>query len=144
MVWKYKTPGIPDSQFSKREGVPITKEEARTIQISKARLREGDSVYDIGCGSGSITVEAAIQVGESGKILSVANRADQDMLLDPVLIFRGPCLGFLQFQGSQLVRLCIFRFWHRLGFFLFEFCQLNYKRGFFQPRLKSLSACAVF
>ena len=33
---------------------------------------------------------------------------------------------------------------HRLGFFLFEFCQLNYKRGFFQPRLKSLSACAVF
>ena len=71
MVWKYKTPGIPDSQFSKREGVPITKEEARTIQISKARLREGDSVYDIGCGSGSITVEAAIQVGESGKIYAV-------------------------------------------------------------------------
>ncbi len=70
-MWKYKTPGIPDSQFSKKEKVPITKEEVRVIQISKARLREGDSVYDIGCGSGSITVEAAIQVGESGKVYAV-------------------------------------------------------------------------
>ena len=71
MAWKYKTPGIPDSQFSKKDKVPITKEEVRTIQISKARLCEGDSVYDIGCGSGSITVEAAIQVGESGKVYAV-------------------------------------------------------------------------
>ncbi len=71
MTWKYKTPGIPDSEFLKKDKVPITKEEVRAIQISKARLCEGDSVYDIGCGSGSITVEAAIQVGESGKIYAV-------------------------------------------------------------------------
>ena len=136
MVWKYKTPGIPDSQFSKREGVPITKEEARTIQISKARLREGDSVYDIGCGSGSITVEAAIQVGESGKIYAVDKDPNAISLSEENLA---------KFNiKNQLVASRFFRFWHRLGFFLFEFCQLNYKRGFFQPRLKSLSACAVF
>ncbi|MDI1495949.1 MAG: precorrin-6y C5,15-methyltransferase subunit CbiT [Cenarchaeum symbiont of Oopsacas minuta] len=71
LIWKYKTPGIPDSEFSKRDKVPITKEEVRAIQISKARLCEGDTVYDIGCGSGSITVEAAIQVGRSGKIFAI-------------------------------------------------------------------------
>jgi cobalt-precorrin-6B (C15)-methyltransferase len=70
-MWKYKTPGIPDENFDRTEDVPITKEEIRAIQISKARLSAGDLVYDIGCGSGSITIEAAIQVGERGKIYGV-------------------------------------------------------------------------
>lgn len=70
-MWNYKTPGIPDEEFERTEDVPITKEEVRVIQISKARLSEGDLVYDIGCGSGSITVEAGIQIGKSGKIYAV-------------------------------------------------------------------------
>lgn len=70
-MWKHRTPGIPDEYFERVEDVPITKEEVRVIQISKARLSEGQTVYDIGCGSGSITVEAAYQVGPSGKIFSV-------------------------------------------------------------------------
>lgn len=70
-MWNHKTPGIPDEYFERTEDVPITKEEIRVIQISKARLSEGDLVYDIGCGSGSITVEAAIQIGKSGKIYAV-------------------------------------------------------------------------
>jgi cobalt-precorrin-6B (C15)-methyltransferase len=70
-MWKHRTPGIPDEHFERVEDVPITKEEVRVIQISKARLSEGQTVYDIGCGSGSITVEAAYQVGPSGKIFSV-------------------------------------------------------------------------
>ncbi|MFM8659101.1 MAG: precorrin-6Y C5,15-methyltransferase (decarboxylating) subunit CbiT [Candidatus Nitrosotenuis sp.] len=70
-MWNHKTPGIPDEEFERTEDVPITKEEARVIQISKARLSEGDLVYDIGCGSGSITVEAGIQIGKTGKIYAV-------------------------------------------------------------------------
>jgi cobalt-precorrin-6B (C15)-methyltransferase len=70
-MWKFKTPGIPDEFFERTEDVPITKEEVRTIQISKARLCPGNIVYDIGCGSGSITVEAALQVESSGKIYAV-------------------------------------------------------------------------
>jgi len=70
-MWKYKTPGIPDEYFDRTEEVPITKEEVRAVQISKARLAAGNLVYDIGCGSGSITVEAALQVGERGKIYAV-------------------------------------------------------------------------
>lgn len=70
-MWKYKTPGIPDEEFERLDDVPITKEEVRVIQISKARLKRGYTVYDIGCGSGSISVESAIQVESAGKIYAV-------------------------------------------------------------------------
>ena len=70
-MWKFKTFGIPDEYFERTENVPITKEEIRVIQISKARLKPGQIVYDIGCGSGSISVEAALQVESSGKVLAV-------------------------------------------------------------------------
>ena len=56
-MWNYKTPGIPDEYFERTENVPITKEEVRTVQISKARLKPGQTVYDIGCGSGSISMK---------------------------------------------------------------------------------------
>ena len=70
-MWNFKTPGIPDELFERTEKVPITKEEVRVIQISKARLCPGQLVYDIGCGSGSISVEAAFQVESSGKVLAI-------------------------------------------------------------------------
>jgi cobalt-precorrin-6B (C15)-methyltransferase len=70
-MWNYKTSGIPDEFFERIEKVPITKEEVRTIQISKARLKPGQIVYDIGCGSGSISIEAALQIESSGKVLAI-------------------------------------------------------------------------
>ena len=70
-MWKYKTPGIPDEDFERTDEVPITKEEVRVVQIAKGRLRPGFMVYDIGCGSGSISVEAALQVESSGTVYSI-------------------------------------------------------------------------
>ena len=70
-MWKFKTPGIPDEEFDRTESVPITKEEVRSIQISKARLSPGQTVLDIGCGSGSISVEAGLQVESGGKVIGV-------------------------------------------------------------------------
>jgi cobalt-precorrin-6B (C15)-methyltransferase len=70
-MWNFKTPGIPDENFERIDKVPITKEEVRTVQISKARLKPGQIIYDIGCGSGSISVEAALQIESSGKVLAI-------------------------------------------------------------------------
>ncbi len=70
-MWNYKTPGIPDEYFERAEKVPITKEEVRTIQLSKARLNVGQTVYDLVCGSGSISIEAALQIESSGKVLAI-------------------------------------------------------------------------
>ena len=70
MIWDNKTPGIPDEFFLREEEVPITKEEIRSIVISKLRLKESNSVIDIGCGSGSITVELCLQC-QKGKVFGV-------------------------------------------------------------------------
>jgi cobalt-precorrin-6B (C15)-methyltransferase len=70
--WPYKTPGIPDESFNQRDTVPgPTKEEIRVITIAKARLSEGAIVIDMGCGTGGLTVEAAIQVGTKGKVYAI-------------------------------------------------------------------------
>lgn len=70
-MWNFKTPGIPDSEFERLDDVPITKEEVRVIQLSKARLKKGFTVFDIGCGSGSISIEAAIQIESSGHVYAI-------------------------------------------------------------------------
>jgi cobalt-precorrin-6B (C15)-methyltransferase len=62
MIWDYITPGIPDELFERSENVPITKEDIRSIVLSKLRLKKNYSVIDVGCGSGSITVEVCLMV----------------------------------------------------------------------------------
>jgi len=70
--WVYKTPGIPDDAFIQSDEVPgPTKEEIRVITIAKARLQEGDVVIDVGCGTGGLTVEAALQVAPKGKVYAI-------------------------------------------------------------------------
>jgi len=70
-MWKHSTPGIPEEFFERVEEVPITKEEVRAVQISKGRLSPGQIIYDIGCGSGSVSIEAALQVQQSGKVFAI-------------------------------------------------------------------------
>jgi cobalt-precorrin-6B (C15)-methyltransferase len=69
LLWDYCTPGIPDDLFERAEEVPITKEDIRTIAISKLRLKDSHSAIDVGCGSGSITVELCLQT--KGKVYAI-------------------------------------------------------------------------
>jgi cobalt-precorrin-6B (C15)-methyltransferase len=71
-MWINRTPGIPDENFIQSDKVPgPTKEEIRAVTISKARLCEGSIVVDVGCGTGSLTVEAALQVTPKGKVFAI-------------------------------------------------------------------------
>lgn len=67
--WKYKTPGIPDEYFV-RGDVPMTKEEIRSVILSKLKLKDDLKVYDIGAGTGSISIEISFQL-KKGKIYAV-------------------------------------------------------------------------
>ncbi len=68
---EYRTPGIPDELFERSEKIPMTKEEIRALTISKARLKSGDNVIDVGCGTGSLTVEASRQVLPGGLVYAI-------------------------------------------------------------------------
>ena len=54
------THGLEDDAFE-RDEVPMTKAEIRSISLSKLRLTQGAVAYDVGAGSGSVSVEMAMQ-----------------------------------------------------------------------------------
>ena len=69
--------GVPDSEFIQNDNVPgPTKEEIRVITISKAQLFEGAYVVDVGCGTGGLTVEAALQVKQKGKVFAIDQKQE--------------------------------------------------------------------
>ncbi len=53
----YPTLGIPDHEFSTLKSL-ITKEEVRAVTLAKLRLRHDMCLWDIGAGSGSVSIEA--------------------------------------------------------------------------------------
>ncbi|KXG77747.1 Cobalamin biosynthesis bifunctional protein CbiET [Fervidicola ferrireducens] len=57
-MWEYGF-GIPDELFV-RGNVPMTKEEVRAVSLAKLRLRRDSVLWDVGAGTGSISVEAAL------------------------------------------------------------------------------------
>ena len=68
------TPGMGDDVFI-REKVPMTKEEVRALSICKLHLTAPAVVYDIGSGSGSVSVEIA-GLDPSVKVYSIEVKAD--------------------------------------------------------------------
>ena len=100
-------PGIPDDMFD-RGSVPMTKEEIRSIIISKLRLAEDSNVLDIGSGTGSVTVECAL-IAKKGIVYSFEkNEEALDLMrknikkfkIENVVIINGEAPGTLEKSGS--------------------------------------------
>lgn len=72
--WEFATPGIPDELFV-RGDVPMTKEEIRAAALSKLRLREDSVVYDIGAGTGSVSIECGL-TAKRGKVYAIEKEQD--------------------------------------------------------------------
>lgn len=66
------THGLPDEAFL-RDKVPMTKEEIRTISISKLRPTREAVIWDVGAGTGSVSVELALTAWE-GHVYAVEKK----------------------------------------------------------------------
>ena len=73
------THGLPDEAFE-RGNAPMTKEEVRSVSISKLALTKQAIVYDIGAGTGSIGLECAMQATD-GMVYGIEKKADALELL---------------------------------------------------------------
>ena len=71
--------GLPDESFIRGE-VPMTKSEVRAVSLSKLALRETDVCWDIGAGTGSVSVEVALSC-PAGRVFAV----ERDLRALPLL-----------------------------------------------------------
>lgn len=73
--------GIPDDVFYQRKGRSlITKTEVRAISLAKMCLTERSTVWDIGAGSGAISVEASLLAGK-GKVFAIEKNPDDVFII---------------------------------------------------------------
>ncbi|AFY66937.1 precorrin-6Y C5,15-methyltransferase subunit CbiT [Geitlerinema sp. PCC 7407] len=69
-LWPYTTPGITDDLFEGLPGIPMTKREVRLLILSQLRLKKDAVFWDIGAGTGTISVEVGLLCPE-GRIVAV-------------------------------------------------------------------------
>lgn len=66
--------GIRDEEFL-RGKAPMTKEEVRTVSLSKLCLAEDSVCYDVGAGTGSVSIEMALRAW-SGEVYAIEKKED--------------------------------------------------------------------
>ena len=65
-AFEYAVHGLSDELFM-RSKVPMTKQEVRSVSISKLQPKATDLIYDIGAGTGSCSIELAL-LARKGKV----------------------------------------------------------------------------
>lgn len=74
-LWPYVTPGIPDRLFERLPGIPLSKREVRLLIISSLRLKQDSVLWDIGAGTGTVTVEAGLLCPQ-GRVIAIERDED--------------------------------------------------------------------
>lgn len=73
--------GLPDECFVRGAGIPMSKSETRALLLSKLRLRPEWLCWDVGAGTGSVTVEMALSAYR-GQVYALERRAEAVALIE--------------------------------------------------------------
>ncbi len=76
----WNAPGMPDGLFLRGEA-PMTKEEVRALALSKPRPMACHVAWDVGAGTGSVSVELA-QACSAGRVYAIERKAEALELLE--------------------------------------------------------------
>lgn len=76
----HSAPGLPDGIFL-RGKVPMTKEEVRALAVSKLRLERDHVLWDVGAGTGSVSIEGALAL-PAGRVFAVERKPEALALLE--------------------------------------------------------------
>ena len=99
--------GIPaclEDELFLRGKAPMTKSEVRSVSVAKLRLTRDAVVYDVGAGTGSVTIEMALQASQ-GTVYAVEKKAEAADLIEEnkrrfgtpnIQVVRGLAPGALQ------------------------------------------------
>ena len=74
------TQGRPDEDFLRTE-VPMTKSEVRAVTLSKLRLTRDARCWDVGAGTGSVSLEMA-EVCEDGMVYAIERKPEACALIE--------------------------------------------------------------
>ncbi len=72
--WQMPVFGVPDNCFI-RGDVPMTKAEVRSVSLSKLHIRRDSVIYDVGAGTGSVSVEAAL-LADRGRVYAIERKKE--------------------------------------------------------------------
>lgn len=72
--------GIADEEFF-RGDIPMTKAEVRAVTLAKLAVSPGDICYDIGAGTGSVTVEMAL-AAYGGQVFAIEQKGEAIALIE--------------------------------------------------------------
>ncbi len=101
-------PGIPDDEFVRLEGVPLSRWEVRAVLASVARAHERRVIWDVGAGSGGFAVEMALLAPDARVIAferghdgCEATRLNAERFGARVEVLEGEAPGVLEQLGAD-------------------------------------------
>lgn len=95
--------GISDEEFI-RGDAPMTKSEVRTLSVAKLKLSSDSVVYDVGAGTGSVSIEMALAAVEGTVYAIEKEDAAADLIEQNKLKFKTPNVEVIRGLAPEALR----------------------------------------
>lgn len=68
-------PGIPDDEWAREEGIPMSKSEVRSVLVGKAQPARRGVIWDVGSGTGSYGIECSL-LAPAARVICIDKKAE--------------------------------------------------------------------